>query len=52
MAGKQSRVTEEQMLNALFVLLEYSNSIKEFVEGMTEQARLEVFSEIKRYYGD
>jgi hypothetical protein len=45
------RVTEEKMLNDLFVLLEYSDNFKEFVEGMTEDTRLILFDEIKRYYG-
>lgn len=40
------------MLNDLFVLLEYSDSFEEFIKNMTEDARLRLFSEIKRYYGD
>lgn len=46
------RISEEKMLNDLFVVLEYSDNFKEFVESMTEETRLELFSEIKRYYGD
>jgi hypothetical protein len=49
---KLNRVSEEKLLNDLFVLLEYSDSFKEFVEGMNEDARLLLFTEIKRYYGD
>lgn len=45
------RVSEEKMLNDMFVLLEYSDNFKEFVEGMTEDTRLQLFTEIKRYYG-
>lgn len=52
MASSKSRVSEEKMLNDMFVMLEYSDSFKEFVEAMTEEMRLEIFSEIKRYYGD
>jgi hypothetical protein len=35
--AKQSRVNEEKLLNDLFVLLEYSDNIKEFVEGMNQE---------------
>lgn len=49
--AKQSRVNEEKLLNDLFVLLEYSDNIREFVEGMTEDTRLQLFTQIKRYYG-
>lgn len=52
MAQSKSRVSEEAMMNHLFVLLEYSDTFKEFVEGMSEDARLRIFDEIKRYYGD
>lgn len=48
---KQSRVNEEKLLNDLFVLLEYSDNFKEFVEGMAEETRLQLFTQIKRYYG-
>jgi hypothetical protein len=52
MAGrKPERVSEEKMLNDMFVLLEYSDNFKEFVDGMTEDTRLQLFTEIKRYYG-
>ena len=52
MAGhKSERLSEEKMLNDMFVLLEYSDNFKEFVEGMTEDTRLILFDEIKRYYG-
>ena len=46
-----NRVNEEKLLNEMFVLLEYSDNFKEFVEGMTEDTRLILFDEIKRYYG-
>lgn len=49
---KPERVSEEKMLNDMFVLLEYSDNFKEFVEGMPEETRLQLFTEIKRYYGD
>ncbi len=52
MAGKQPRVNEEKLLNEMFVLLEYSDSFTEFVKNMSEEARLQIFTEIKRYYGD
>ena len=51
MARSKSRVSEEQQLNDLFVLLEYSDSFEEFVKNMSEDARLRIFDEIKRYYG-
>jgi len=38
MAESKSRVNEEKYLNELFVLLEFSNSFKEFVSGMDRQA--------------
>lgn len=47
---KKNRVNEEQQLNDLFVLLEYSDSFEEFVKNMSEDARLRIFDEIKRYY--
>lgn len=47
-----NRVNEEKLLNDLFVLLEYSDSFEEFVKNMGEEARLQLFSAIKRYYGD
>lgn len=46
------RITEEKMLNDMFVLLEYSDSFKEFIANMDEDTRLALFTEIKRYYGD
>lgn len=49
---KTTRVSEEKMLNDMFVLLEYSDNFQQFVEGMSEAARLQLFTEIKRYYGD
>lgn len=49
---RSNRVSEEKMLNDMFVLLEYSDSFKEFVAGMSEEARLRIFEEIKKYYGD
>lgn len=52
MAKSKSLVTEDKMLNDLFILLEYSDTFQEFVKGMTEEARLKIFNEIKRYYGD
>jgi len=52
MAVGKSRVNEEKMLNDMFVLLEYSDSFAEFVKGMDEDTRLNLFVEIKRYYGD
>lgn len=52
MAKPESRVNEEKMLNDMFVVLEYSDNFKEFVEGMSEAARLQLVTEIKRYYGD
>lgn len=51
MVSRKSRVTEEQQLNDLFVLLEYSDSFEEFVKTMTEDVRLRIFDEIKLYYG-
>ena len=51
MAGRKSSVNVEKLLNEMFVLLEYSDNFKEFVEGMTEDTRLILFDEIKRYYG-
>lgn len=48
----RSRVSEEKMLNDMFVLLEYSDSFEEFVKNLSEDSRLELFHEIKRYYGD
>lgn len=38
MAGSKSRVSEEKLLNEMFVLLEYSNSFAEFVESMSNEA--------------
>jgi hypothetical protein len=52
MAQPKSRVNEEKLLNDLFVLLEFTDSFKEFVAGMGEDARLILLTEIKRYYGD
>ena len=49
---KPNRVSEEKQLNDLFVLLEYSDTFKDFIAGMTEETRLKIFNEIKRYYGD
>jgi hypothetical protein len=34
---KSSRVNEEKIMDELFVLMEYSNSIKEFVDGMNKE---------------
>lgn len=47
-----NRVSEEKMLNDMFVVLEYSDSFKEFVENISEEMRVQLFDEIKRYYGD
>lgn len=49
---RMNRVNEEKLLNELFVLLEYSDSFEELVKNMAEEVRLELFHEIKRYYGD
>jgi len=46
------RINEEKLLNDMFVVLEYSDNFKQFIENIPEDARLELFSEIKRYYGD
>jgi hypothetical protein len=51
MVSRKPRVNEEKLLNDLFVLLEYSDSFEEFVKNMSEDARLRIFDEIKRYYG-
>lgn len=51
MASRKPILTEDKMLNDLFVLLEYSDTFQEFVKGMTEESRLKIFNEIKRYYG-
>jgi hypothetical protein len=51
-ARSKSRVNTEKLLNDLFVLLEYSDSFEEFVANMSEDARLELFTQIKKYYGD
>jgi hypothetical protein len=51
-ASRKSRVNEEQLLNDMFVTLEYSDSFKEFVESIAEDARLELLNAIKKYYGD
>jgi hypothetical protein len=40
------------MLNEMFIALEYSDNFKEFIESISEEARLALFTEIKRYYGD
>lgn len=37
MARSKPRVTEEKLLNDMFVLLEYSDSFKEFVKGMPQE---------------
>jgi hypothetical protein len=47
-----TRVSEEKMLNEMFVALEYSDNFEEFVKSISEDARLRLFTEIKRYYGD
>lgn len=52
MAGSKSRVNEEKCLNDMFVVLEFSDSFKEFIVNMNEDTRLALFDEIKRYYGD
>lgn len=39
MAVAKSRVNEEKMMNDMFVLLEYSDSIKEFVAGLTKECK-------------
>lgn len=49
---KMNRVSEEKQLNDLFVLLEYSETFEDFIKGMSEESRLRIFTEIKRYYGD
>lgn len=49
---KPTRVSEEKQLNDLFVLLEYSETFGDFIKGMSEESRLRIFTEIKRYYGD
>jgi hypothetical protein len=46
------RIAVEKMLNDLFVLLEYSDSFEELVKNMDEATRLELFVQIKKYYGD
>jgi hypothetical protein len=51
-ASRKPRVTEEKLLNDMFVLLEYSDTFEEFIKNMSEEARLTLFTEIKRYYGD
>ncbi len=52
MASRKPRtVSEEKMLNDLFVLLEYSDNFEDLVKGMSEDTRLTLFDEIKRYYG-
>lgn len=38
MTKKSSRLNEEKLLDEMFVLLEYSNSFKEFIEGLTDDA--------------
>jgi hypothetical protein len=52
LARSKSRVSEEHMLNEMFVLLEYMDSFEEFVENMDEHTRLTLFNTIKKYYGD
>lgn len=54
MASSKSgnRVNEEKLLNDMFVVLEYSDNFKEFVANISEDARLQLINEIKRYYGD
>lgn len=52
MASRKPIVSDDKLLNDMFVLLEYSETFKEFVEGMNEESRLRLFTEIKRYYGD
>jgi hypothetical protein len=47
-----TRVSEEKMLNEMFVALEYSDNFDEFVKSISEDARLKLFDSIKRYYGD
>lgn len=36
MARIQSRLNEEKMLDEMFVLMEYSTSIQEFINGLNE----------------
>lgn len=43
MARTKSRVNEEKMLNDMFVLLEYSDSFYDFVQGLSK----ETFEELK-----
>lgn len=49
MAGSKSRVSEEKMLNDMFVLLEYSDNFKEFVAGLSEAAFHKLHEEIHDY---
>lgn len=35
----KNRVNEEKLLNEIFVTLEYSDSFKEFVNNLSEEAR-------------
>ena len=51
-SSQSGRVSEEKQLNDMFVVLEYSDSFKEFIENMDEDTRLRLFTEIKSYYGD
>lgn len=47
---KSERVSEEKMLNDMFVLLEYSDNFKEFVDGMTEDTRKAIWTHINAYF--
>lgn len=39
MARRESAVNDEKLLNEMFVALEYSDTFKEFVETLSEEAR-------------
>lgn len=45
----KNRVNEEKLLNDLFVLLEYSSSLKEFVEGLSEEQHVALHTALHQY---
>lgn len=47
MAGSKSRVTEEKLLNEMFVLLEYSDNFYEFVANLSKEAYEELRNALK-----
>lgn len=47
-----TKVNEEKLLNEIFVTLEYSDSFREFVENMSEEAREALHTAIHGVFDD